>query len=223
MTTDTLTQSDRLLRRASLSIPGGVNTAKRRPRPQVCVRQGEGGYIEDLDGRRLIDHHAAYGAVLLGHGYPPQVRRVAEAIERGVLYGLGVTEAETELAEKIVAHVPCAERVLLCGSGSEATFHALRVARAVTGRAKIVKFQGAYHGFHDYVARNYLSREPFSAGVLEAALDETLVCEFNDLASVERAFEQAVGEVAAIITEPIVQNEASLMPRPGCLQGLGSR
>ena len=222
MTTDTLTRSDRLLRRAALSIPGGVNTAKRRPRPQVCVRRGEGGYIEDVDGRRLIDHHAAYGAVLLGHGYPPQVRRVAEAIEHGVLYGLGVTDAETELAEKIVAHVPCAERVLLCGSGSEATLHAIRLARAVTGRSKIVKFQGAYHGFHDYVARNFLSREPFSAGALDAALDETVVCEFNDLASVEAAFEQAAGEVAAVITEPIVHNAASLVPRPGFLEGLRS-
>jgi glutamate-1-semialdehyde 2,1-aminomutase len=222
LTTDTLTRSDRLLRRASLSIPGGVNTAKRRPRPQVCVRRGHGGYIEDVDGRRLIDYHAAYGAVLLGHGYPPQLRRVAEALEHGVLYGLGVTEAETELAERIVTHVPCAERVLLCGSGSEATFHAIRLARAVTGRSKIVKFQGAYHGFHDYVARNFLSREPFSAGVLDAALDETLVCEFNDLASVERELERSAGEVAAVITEPIVHNAASLMPRPGFLEGLRS-
>jgi glutamate-1-semialdehyde 2,1-aminomutase len=222
MTTRTLTHSERLLRRASLSIPGGVNTAKRRPRPPLCVRRGEGGHIEDVDGRRLIDYHAAYGAVLLGHGYPPQVRRVAEAIEHGVLFGLGVTEAETQLAEKIVSHVPCAERVLLCGSGSEATFHAIRAARAVTGRSKIVKFQGTYHGFHDYVARNFLSREPFSAGVLKAALQNTLICEFNDLASVEQAFEASAGELAAIVVEPIVHNAASLMPREGFLEGLRS-
>jgi glutamate-1-semialdehyde 2,1-aminomutase len=220
MTTRTLTRSERLLRRASLSIPGGVNTAKRRSRPPVCVRRGRGGHIEDVDGRRLIDYHAAYGAVLLGHGYPPQVRRVAEAIEHGVLFGLGVTEAETQLAEKIVSHVPCADRVLLCGSGSEATFHAIRVARAATGRSRIVKFQGAYHGFHDYVARNFLSREAFSAGALDAALENTLVCEFNDLAGVERTFEASAGEVAAVIVEPIAHNAASLMPRPGFLEGL---
>jgi glutamate-1-semialdehyde 2,1-aminomutase len=112
--------------------------------------------------------------------------------------------------------------VLLCGSGSEATFHAIRLARAVTGRSTIVKFQGAYHGFHDSVATGFLSRGPFSAGVLDAVLDHTLVCEFNDLASVERAFEQAGGEVAAVITEPIVHNAASLMPRPGFLEGLRS-
>ena len=176
MTTGTLTQSERLLRRAALSIPGGVNTAKRKSRPPLCVRRGEGGRIEDLDGRRLIDYHAAYGAVLLGHGYAPVVRRVADATRDGVLFGLGVTEAETLLAEKIAAHVPCAERVLLCGSGSEATLHAIRLARAVTGRSRIVKFQGAYHGFHDYVARAFLNRGPFSAGILDAALEHTLVC-----------------------------------------------
>jgi glutamate-1-semialdehyde 2,1-aminomutase len=147
---------------------------------------------------------------------------VAEATRDGVLFGLGVTEAETLLAEKIVAHVPCAERVLLCGSGSEATFHAIRVARAATGRSKIIKFQGAYHGFHDYVARNFLSREPFTAGALATALDNTLVCEFNDAAGIEAAFERADGEIAAVICEPIVHNAASLMPRPGFLERLRS-
>jgi glutamate-1-semialdehyde 2,1-aminomutase len=220
VTTHTITASHRLLRRAALSIPGGINTAKRRAEPPICVRRGDGGHVEDMDGRRLIDYHAAYGAVFLGHGYPPQLRRVAEALEDGVLFGVGVTEGEARLAERIAAHVPSAERVLLCGSGSEATLHAVRLARAVTGRSPIVKFQGAYHGFHDYVARNFLGRGPFSAGVLEAALDNTLVCEFNDLQSVESAFERAGGEVAGVIVEPIVHNAASLLPRPGFLEGL---
>src|SRR5829696_8445070 len=176
--------SEELMRRAALSVPGGVNTAKRRAQPPLCVRRGHGGHIEDEDGRRLIDYHAAYGAVFLGHGYPPQLRRVAEAIQNGVLFGVGVTDAETRLAERIVAHVPSAERVLLCGSGSEATFHAIRLARAVTNRSRIVKFQGSYHGFHDYVARNFLTRAPFSAGSLDVALEHTLVCEFNDLETV---------------------------------------
>jgi glutamate-1-semialdehyde 2,1-aminomutase len=222
VTTGTLTQSERLLRRAALSIPGGVNTAKRKSRPPLCVRRGEGGRIEDLDGRRLIDYHAAYGAVLLGHGYAPVVRRVADATRDGVLFGLGVTEAETLLAEKIAAHVPCAERVLLCGSGSEATLHAIRLARAVTGRSRIVKFQGAYHGFHDYVARAFLNRGPFSAGILDAALEHTLVCDFNEQASVERAFEASAGEIAAVVVEPIAHNAASLMPHPGFLESLRS-
>jgi glutamate-1-semialdehyde 2,1-aminomutase len=175
----------RLTERARRSIPGGINTAKRRVTPPICVRSGSGGHIETVDGRRLIDYHAAYGAVLLGHAYPPVVQSVAEAVQRGVLFGLGVTEAEVTLAERIVRHVPSAEQVLLCGSGSEATMHAIRLARAVTGRPKIVKFQGAYHGFHDYVARDYLGTGPFSAGVLQAAIDNTVVCAFNDLAGVE--------------------------------------
>jgi glutamate-1-semialdehyde 2,1-aminomutase len=217
-----VTGSEQLLERAARSIPGGVNTAKRRAKPPLCVRRGRGGHIEDEDGRRLIDYHAAYGAVFLGQGHPPKLGRVAEALDNGVLFGVGVTAAEAQLAEKIVLHVPSAERVLLCGSGSEATFHAIRLARAVTGRSKVVKFQGGYHGFHDYVARNFLSRQPFSAGSLAAALDNTLVCEFNDLSTVEAAFERAAGDVAGVIVEPIVHNAASLLPKPGFLDGLRS-
>src|SRR5213076_2394536 len=103
-----------------------------------------------------VDYHAAYGAIVLGHSYPPVVERVAEAIRENLLTGVGVTEAEVELARRLVAHVPSLEQVLVCNSGSEATYHALRLARAVTGRQRILKFQGCYHGFHDYVLRNNL-------------------------------------------------------------------
>ena len=214
--------SRRLAERAARWIPGGVNTAKRRVQPPFCVRSAAGGHIEDLDGRRLIDFHAAYGAVFLGHGYPAVVRRVAEALERSVLYGVGVSEGEVALAERIARHVPCAEQVLLCGSGSEATLHAIRLARAVTGRPKILKFQGAYHGFHDYLARNYLSRDRFSAGLLDAAFDNTLVAGFNDLEAVEALFEREADQIAAVIVEPIAHNAASIPPRPGFLEGLRS-
>jgi glutamate-1-semialdehyde 2,1-aminomutase len=210
----------RLLERARRSIPGGINTAKRRVEPPVCVRSGSGGRIETVDGRELIDYHAAYGAVLLGHAYPAVVQSVAEAIQQGVLFGLGVTEAEVALAERIVRHVPSADEVLLCGSGSEATLHAIRLARAVTGRPKIIKFQGAYHGFHDYVARDYLGTGPFSAGVLQAAVDNTRVCAFNDLAGVEAAFAREPDAVAAVIVEPIAHNAGSIAPAEGFLPGL---
>jgi glutamate-1-semialdehyde 2,1-aminomutase len=224
-----MSASARLLRRASRSIPGGVNTAKRRVQPPLCPRTGLGAHIEDVDGRRLIDYHAAYGAIFLGHSHPAVVRRVAESIEHGVLFGVGVSEREVALAEKIVSHVPSVERVLLCGSGSEATLHAIRLARAVTGRSKLVKFQGAYHGFHDYVARNYLSpaslvgkRDPFSAGLLDAAVDSTLVCDFNDLGAVEALFAREAEQIAAVIVEPIAHNSASILPQPGFLAGLRS-
>lgn len=221
------TRSRRLLDEASRVIPGGVNTAKRRAEPPICVRRGQGGHVEDLDGRPLIDYHCAYGAIFLGHSFPAVVDRVTRTVAERVLFGMGVTEDEVALASKIAAHVPSAEQVLLCGSGSESTLHAIRLARAVTGRAKVIKFQGAYHGFHDYVARNYLSlprgigqRDPFSAGLLDAAVDNTLVCRFNDPADVSAVFDRHQGEIAAIITEPIAHNAASILPDPGFLEHL---
>src|SRR5688500_16025691 len=134
------TASERLLDAAARVIPGGVNTCRRRSEPKLCFRRGEGAYLWDLDGRRYTDYHAAYGAVFLGHCHPEVTQRVAEAMRERVLFGAGVTESEVALARKIVAHLPGAEQVVLCNSGSEATYHALRLARGVTGREKIVKF-----------------------------------------------------------------------------------
>ena len=216
-----------LLRRASLVTPGGVNTARRKIDPPLCIRRGRGAYVEDLDGNRYIDFHAAYGAILLGHSYPAVNQRVRDIMDDQVLFGVGTTELEVAVAEKIVAHVPGAEQVVICGSGSEATYHAIRLARAVTGRAKLVKFQGLYHGFHDYVLRNVISapeqigqRDPMSAGMLDAAVDATLVCRFNDLESVRETFARHGEEIAAIIVEPIAHNSPSILPAEGFLEGL---
>jgi glutamate-1-semialdehyde 2,1-aminomutase len=219
--------SARLLQEAARHIPGGVNTCRRRSDPPICIRRGHGAYLEDVDGRRYIDYHAAYGAILLGHAHRAVDDRVAGAIADGVLFGLGVTAAEVELARKITAHVPCADQVVVCGSGSEATYHAIRLARGVTGREKIVKFQGCYNGFHDYVLRNVLSpagkvgkRAPESAGMLAAAIDATLVCRFNDLDDVTRTVERHPDRVAAIILEPVAHNSPGILPRPEFLAGL---
>src|SRR3712207_505742 len=196
--------SEALLARAAGPIPGGVNTCRRRSDPRLCFARGDGAYLWDLEGRRYIDYHAAYGAIFLGHSHPAVTTRVAAAMKERVLFGVGVTRAELELARKIVEHVPSAEQVVVCNSGSEATYHAIRLARGVTGRQRIVKFQGCYNGFHDYVLRNVLSppelvgrRDPQSKGMLEAAVDATLVCRFNDLEDVERA--SRGNAVAAII------------------------
>src|SRR5215211_366807 len=156
-TPPTTTRSRELLERAAEVIPGGVNTARRKIDPPLCIARGHGAYVEDLDGNRYIDYHAAYGAILLGHSYPAVNHRVVEIVRDQVLFGVGATEVEVEVAEKIVEHVPSADQALVCGSGSEATFHAIRLARAATGRRKILKFQGHYHGFHDYVLRNVMS------------------------------------------------------------------
>jgi glutamate-1-semialdehyde 2,1-aminomutase len=220
-------ESRRVLNEANRYIPGGVNTCRRRIDPHFCVRRGRGAYLEDVDGNRFLDYHAAYGAVFLGHSHPVVVRGVKSAIEEGVLFGVGATEAEIHLARKIVEHVPSVEKVLLCGSGSEATFNAIRLARAVTGRSRIIKFQGCYNGAHDYVLRNTSSprelvglRDPGSAGMLDAAIDHTLVCRFNELEDVRTTLERNDGQIAAIILEPIPHNVPTLAPQEGFLEGL---
>src|SRR5215213_8442601 len=124
-----MSASAALLDAAAEVIPGGVNTCRRRSEPRICFRRGEGAYLEDVDGRRFIDYHAAYGAILLGHSHPAVVERVARAIEDTVLFGVGVTEAEVGLARKIVEHVPSVEQVVVCNSGSEAAVDATLVCR----------------------------------------------------------------------------------------------
>jgi glutamate-1-semialdehyde 2,1-aminomutase len=219
--------SHALLEEAARYIPGGVNTCRRRSEPRLCFRRGEGAYLEDLDGRRFVDYHAAYGAIFLGHSHPAVIERVSAAMRESVLFGVGVTEAEVELARRIVEHVPSADQVVVCNSGSEATYHAIRLARGATGRDRIVKFQGCYNGFHDYVLRNVLSapelvgrRDPQSKGMLDAAIDATLVCRFNDLEDVESTVAANPDRVAAIILEPIAHNSPGLVPLPGFLEGL---
>jgi glutamate-1-semialdehyde 2,1-aminomutase len=222
-----MTMSESLLETAAEVIPGGVNTCRRRSDPRLCFRRGAGAYLWDLEDRRYIDYHAAYGAIFLGHSHPAVVERVAAAIRDTVLFGVGVTEAEVALAQKIVEHVPSAEQVVVCNSGSEATYHALRLARGVTGRERIVKFQGCYNGFHDYVLRNVLSapegvgrRDPHSRGMLAAAVDATTVCRFNDLDDVDAAFAAHPDQIAAVIVEPIAHNSPGILPAPGFLEGL---
>jgi glutamate-1-semialdehyde 2,1-aminomutase len=219
--------SEQLLDDAARFIPGGVNTCRRRSEPRLCFRRGAGAYLWDLDGNRYVDYHAAYGAVFLGHSHPAVVGRVAEATRDAVLFGVGVTEAEVELARKLAEHVPSIEQSVVCNSGSEATYHAIRLARGVTGRELIVKFQGCYDGFHDYVLRNVLSapdrvgaRDPHSAGMLQAAVDATLVCRFNDLEDVERTFTAQPDRIAAVIVEPVAHNSPGLLPEAGFLEGL---
>jgi glutamate-1-semialdehyde 2,1-aminomutase len=220
-------RSAALLDAAAEYIPGGVNTCRRRSDPRICFGRGAGAYVWDLDGHRYVDYHAAYGAVFLGHSHPVVTERVARAIESTVLFGVGVTEAEVALARKLAEHVPGVEQSVVCNSGSEATYHAIRLARGVTGREKIVKFQGCYNGFHDYVLRNVMSteamvggRDPHSKGMLAAAVDATVVCRFNDLEDVRAAFERHPEQIAAVVVEPIAHNSPGILPADGFLEGL---
>ncbi len=141
--------------------------------------------------------------------------------------GIGVTQVEIELAERLVAAVPSLEKVLLTCTGSEATFHALRLARTATGRRHVIKFQGCYHGWHDSVAMNVISpaervgtKDPLSGGMLPEVVAATIVCPFNDADAVERALDEHDGDVAAIILEPIPHNIGAVLPQPGFLERL---
>src|SRR5262249_7259557 len=161
-------------------IPGGVNSATRLVGPPYVLTETSGAYVTDADGNRYLDYHAAFGAVLLGHSAPSideAVRRVVGGLD---LVGWGVTEPEIELARLVVESIPSAEQMISAMSGSEAVAQAVRLARAVTDRPLILKFQGGFHGWQDAVARNVISprdraygNDPLSRGILSDALDAT--------------------------------------------------
>jgi glutamate-1-semialdehyde 2,1-aminomutase len=217
----------RLLEESAKYVPGGLHTAIRIIDPPLCIRRSQGAYIWDVDDNRYTDHHSAFSPIILGHCYPAVVDRVVETIRETDLYGVSTTEPELELSKKIIECVPSVEQVLLCCTGSEATFHAIRLSRAVTGRRKVVKFQGCYHGWHDYVLRNVISsanmvggRDPGSAGMLDEAVDNTIVCQFNSLDEVEEAVRDNPDQIAAIILEPIPHNVGCILPQQEFLEGL---
>ena len=213
--------SRRLFEEAKQVTPGGINTSIRAlPEPLVWQR-AEGAYIYDADGNRYVDYHAAFGPIVLGHCHPRVNQADFETLQNLDLIGSGTTELEMRLAEKIVEHVPSAEMVQICNTGSEATHHAVRLSRAVTGRQKLVKFQGCYHGWHDYLLMNVISpphkigqKDPASAGMLPAAIENTLVLPFNDVAALERTVDEQGDAIAAIILEPIPHNIGCVLPQP---------
>ena len=207
--------------------PGGIHSSARRADQPIIFTRAEGAYIYDNQGTKYTDYLGAMGACILGHCHPQVNQAVMKAISRVDLFGFGTTDLEITLAEKICKHLPSAEQILFCNSGSEATYHAIRLARAITNRSKIIKFQGGYHGWHDYVALNGASSpdkigkiDPSSAGILLEALNYTLVCTYNDLNEVKQAFFSNPNEIAAVLVEPIAHNMGSIMPQPGFLEGL---
>ena len=223
----TVTPDTDLAARAAAVIPGGVNSGQRRiPGLEHLVVIGtSGATFTDAEGRTYTDYHAAFGPPLLGHNDPDVDAAVAATARAVGLMGVGVTPIEIELAERLCELVPSVERVLLTETGSEATFHAIRVSRAATGRRHVIKFQGCYHGWHDAVAMNVISlpenvgrRDPLSKGVLPEVTEATIVCRFNDADDVERALSEH--DVAAIILEPIPHNIGALLPEPGFLERL---
>ena len=210
-------------------LTGGVNSANRRIGPRFVAVGSEGAEFSVADGRTFVDYHAGFGPLLLGHRHPRVDDAVFRTLQRLDLIGAGVTDVEIEAARRVVEAVPSAEKVVFTNSGSEATYSAIRLARAVTGRRKLIKFQGCYHGWHDAVALNVITpsagmgaHDPLSAGSSAAELGDTVVCRFNDLGSVEAALATHDGDVAAVIVEPIPHNIGAVLPLPGFLAGLRS-
>lgn len=208
-----------LFERAVAVTPGGVNSGTRGLKEPIVWDTGAGAYLVDAEGRRYLDYHAAFGPIILGHNHPAVNEAVAQAMTRVDLTGVGTTELEIRLAEKIVEHVPSAEMALIFGSGTEATYLAQRLARAATGRTKLVKFQGCFHGWHDYLLMNIISppekigvKDPASAGMLPEAIENTIVLPFNDSEALENMVTARADEIAAIILEPIPHNIGCVLP-----------
>jgi glutamate-1-semialdehyde 2,1-aminomutase len=221
-------RNEQLFERAQLFIPAGVNSPVRAFRsvggtPRFFVR-GHGARLVDADGRSYIDYVGSWGPAIAGHAHPDVVRAVQQTAARGLSFG-APTELEIELAERLVTLVPSIELVRLVSSGTEATMSALRLARGYTGRAKIIKFEGCYHGHGDSLLVKAGSGaltfgQPSSAGVPAAIANETIVVPYNDLLAVEAAFAAEPDKIAGVIVEPIAGNMNLVLPKAGFLEGL---
>jgi glutamate-1-semialdehyde 2,1-aminomutase len=214
--------------RARNVIAGGVNSPVRAlgsvGLSPVFMKSGSGATLHDLDGHEYVDYVMSWGALLLGNAHPAVTRAITNAAMRGTSFGTP-TEIETELAELIVSMMPSIERLRFVSSGTEATMSAIRLARGFTGRNKIVKFAGCYHGHGDSfliaAGSGALTHgAPDSPGVTDGTANDTIVVPFNDIAAIEAAMEAHADAVAAIIVEPYPANMGLVLPRPGYLQRL---
>lgn len=219
-------ESARLFERAQQVIPGGVNSPVRAFRgvggTPLFIRAAEGARLHDADGRSYIDYVGSWGPMILGHAHPQVIEAIREAAGRGTSYG-APTELEIELAEEVISFFPSIEKLRLTSSGTEATMSALRLARGFTGRAKIVKFEGCYHGHSDSLLVRAGSGVatlglPDSPGVLAEVAQATITVPFNDRAALAQVFDQAGADIAAVIIEPVAGNMGCVPPQEGYLQ-----
>jgi glutamate-1-semialdehyde 2,1-aminomutase len=214
--------------RARKVLVGGVNSPVRSflavGGDPVFIASARGSCITDLDGRTYVDYVGGYGPAILGHAYPAAVKAVQQAARRGFCYG-APTLAETELAEMIVAAYPSIRKLRFVSSGTEAAMSAIRLARGFTGRCKIIKCRGGYHGHADCLLASAGSGAatlglPASPGVTPGATRDTMLVDYNDLAGAAKAFKAARGDLAAVIVEPVAGNMGVVPPEAGYLQGL---
>ena len=223
-------RSEELFERAVKRIPGGVNSPVRAygaigmaPR---FIKRADGCHIYDVDGNEYVDYIDSWGPMILGHNFPQIREAVVEACADGLSFGCA-TEIEVEMAEFICEHLPHVEMVRMVNSGTEAVMSAIRAARGYTGRDKIIKFAGCYHGHSDALLVSagsgvMTSGVPDSAGVPKGCTQDTMTAVYNDLNSVKALLEQAPGQVAAVIVEPVAANMGVVPPKKGFLEGLRS-
>ena len=226
----TLTRSHALFDEAQKFMPGGVNSPVRAFRgvggEPVFIDHANGPYLYDVDKNRYLDYVQSWGPMILGHGHPAVLEAVTRAAMRGFSFG-APTEAESTLAQLVIESVPSIDMVRFVNSGTEATMSALRLARAYTGRNKIVKFSGCYHGHADMLLVQAGSGVatmglPDSPGVPAEATSNTLIAPYNDSAAVENLFRAYPADIAAIIVEPAAANMGLVLPLPGFLENLRS-
>ena len=223
-----MTRSEQLFERAVKRIPGGVNSPVRAygaigeaPR---FIEKADGCYIYDVDGNRYIDYIDSWGPMILGHNFPAVKESVIKACENGLSFGCA-TEIEVEMAEFICENIPHIDMIRMVNSGTEAVMSAVRAARGFTGKNKIIKFAGCYHGHSDAMLVSagsgvMTSGVPDSAGVPKGCTEDTMTAVYNDLSSVEELLSQADGQTAAVIVEPVGANMGVVLPKEGFLKGL---
>jgi glutamate-1-semialdehyde 2,1-aminomutase len=223
-----------LLARNNAHIPGGISSANRTIDPPVAFARGEGAHLWDIDGKRYVDYHAGFGPYLLGHNFKPVNQAVVDVLASAdSLFGAGPSALEGRLAELVCRHISAVEKLTLLNTGSEATSLAIRLSRAVTGRLHFIVMQGGYNGNHDELAVNVFNTleqigprvspgeyplRPLGAGTTVAASGFVHAVNFNDLESVRYVCRRY--PIAALITEPVLQNIGMVLPEPGYLAGL---
>ena len=221
-------RSEELFKRAVAVIPGGVNSPVRAFGPvggkPVFIERARGQYLYDADGNRYIDYIGSWGPMILGHQEESVLEAIRKQLEKGVSYG-ATTELEVEMAELMCSLVPSLEMVRMVNSGTEAVMSAIRAARGFTGRSKIIKFEGCYHGHSDGLLVKagsgvMTSGVPSSAGITENGAKDTLSAVYNDLESVRRLFAENPNEIACLVVEPVAANMGVVLPEEGFLQGL---
>lgn len=223
-----MSRSQDLFTQAQLSIPGGVNSPVRAFNgvggTPIFIERAQGAYLFDVDGNRYIDYIGSWGPMILGHNHPEIRDAAIEAAERGLSFGTP-TASEITMAEKVISMVPSIEKVRMVNSGTEATMSAIRLARGYTGRDKILKFEGCYHGHADSLLVKAGSGAltlgvPNSPGIPEDFAKHTLTVSFNNLEEVRQVFADLGEQIACIIVEPVAGNMNLILPEPGFLEGL---